>query len=348
MRSALDSQLSTTRLSLESKMNSVSFELDRLHKLLHIRPTTSEFQQVRTYVQCYSDIWCPIILNFVFLFVFLFVLLFVLLPLPLISHLSLCPSVPLSPSLSFSHSLSPSLSLSLCHSPSVPLPLSLHLSLCHSSLPLCPSPPLFLSHFSLCHSPSVTLPLFLSPSLPPSLSFSPSPSRWSSPSTRCSGKCSTHSTTSPLASRVPYRKRCVRYRGHKCWWSPYDILPLELICLEWPYITVIQGTLIRAGGSCCCQLLNVEQVVARITVAVRCNIVVKVVKEWHNCILPPHSLFSPTHHPLPQTDRRKYLISFVIFHFFLSLIAYPGFNRNGLLHETAKDQRRFAEKKVWS
>ena len=242
----------------------------------------------------------------------------------------------LSSYLSFYPCLS-SLPLSLAPSVTLPLSLSLAPSL---SLPLSLPPSL---------SPSLPLcPLFLSPSLPPSLSFSPSPSRWSSPSTRCSGKCSTHSTTSPLASRVPYRKRCVRYRGHKCWWSPYDILPLELICLEWPYITVIQGTLIRAGGSCCCQLLNVEQVVARITVAVRCNIVVKVVKEWHNCILPPHSLFSPTHHPLPQTDRRKYLISFVIFHFFLSLIAYPGFNRNGLLHETAKDQRRFAEKKVWS
>lgn len=46
MKAALDSQLSTTRLALDSKMNSVSFEIERLHKLLNIRPTTSEFQQV--------------------------------------------------------------------------------------------------------------------------------------------------------------------------------------------------------------------------------------------------------------------------------------------------------------
>ena len=46
MRAALDSQLISTRLSLESRLNSVSFELERMHKLLHIRPTTSEFQQV--------------------------------------------------------------------------------------------------------------------------------------------------------------------------------------------------------------------------------------------------------------------------------------------------------------
>lgn len=46
MRTALDGQLNSTRLGLESKMNSVTFELDRLHKLLQIRPTTSEFQQV--------------------------------------------------------------------------------------------------------------------------------------------------------------------------------------------------------------------------------------------------------------------------------------------------------------
>ena len=49
MRAALDSQLSTTRLSLESRLNSVSFELERMHKLLHIRPTTSEFQQVSSF-----------------------------------------------------------------------------------------------------------------------------------------------------------------------------------------------------------------------------------------------------------------------------------------------------------
>jgi hypothetical protein len=46
MKAALDSQLSTTKLALDSKMNSVSFEIERLHKLLNIRPTTSEFQQV--------------------------------------------------------------------------------------------------------------------------------------------------------------------------------------------------------------------------------------------------------------------------------------------------------------
>jgi hypothetical protein len=46
VRAALDSQMSTTRLSMESRMTALSFEIERMHKLLNIRPTTSEFQHV--------------------------------------------------------------------------------------------------------------------------------------------------------------------------------------------------------------------------------------------------------------------------------------------------------------
>ena len=46
IRAALDNQMSTTRLGLESRMTAASFEMERLHKLLNIRPTTSEFQHV--------------------------------------------------------------------------------------------------------------------------------------------------------------------------------------------------------------------------------------------------------------------------------------------------------------
>jgi hypothetical protein len=46
MRESLDSQLESTRLGVDSKMTSVFLELDRVHKLLQIRPTNSDFQQV--------------------------------------------------------------------------------------------------------------------------------------------------------------------------------------------------------------------------------------------------------------------------------------------------------------
>ena len=53
IRAALDSQMGSTRLSLESRLTAVSFEMERLHKLLNIRPTTSEFQHV---VSSVSDV----------------------------------------------------------------------------------------------------------------------------------------------------------------------------------------------------------------------------------------------------------------------------------------------------
>ena len=57
MRQSLDSQLESTRLSVDSKIASVLLELDRMHKLLQIRPTNSEFQQVCVCVRvCYVDV----------------------------------------------------------------------------------------------------------------------------------------------------------------------------------------------------------------------------------------------------------------------------------------------------
>ena len=53
IRAAMDSQMGSTRLSLESRLTAVSFEMERLHKLLNIRPTTSEFQHV---VSSVSDV----------------------------------------------------------------------------------------------------------------------------------------------------------------------------------------------------------------------------------------------------------------------------------------------------
>lgn len=45
-KTELDLQVSNVKVSLESKVSSAALELDRLHKLLQIRPTTSELQQV--------------------------------------------------------------------------------------------------------------------------------------------------------------------------------------------------------------------------------------------------------------------------------------------------------------
>ena len=53
IRAAMDSQMGSTRLGLESRLTAVSFEMERLHKLLNIRPTTSEFQHV---VSSVSDV----------------------------------------------------------------------------------------------------------------------------------------------------------------------------------------------------------------------------------------------------------------------------------------------------
>ena len=46
VRSEIESQAGATRLTIESKVSSLSLELDRIHKLLQIRPTTSELQKV--------------------------------------------------------------------------------------------------------------------------------------------------------------------------------------------------------------------------------------------------------------------------------------------------------------
>jgi hypothetical protein len=46
MRKEMTQHVDTTASSFDYKMNAVSLELDRLHKLLQIRPTTSELQQV--------------------------------------------------------------------------------------------------------------------------------------------------------------------------------------------------------------------------------------------------------------------------------------------------------------
>lgn len=46
LRFEVDSQISSARISLDSQIASMHLEVDRLHKLLQIRPTTSEMQQV--------------------------------------------------------------------------------------------------------------------------------------------------------------------------------------------------------------------------------------------------------------------------------------------------------------
>lgn len=46
LKENVDSHMNSTRVSLESKLSSTTLELDRVHKLLQIRPTTSELQQV--------------------------------------------------------------------------------------------------------------------------------------------------------------------------------------------------------------------------------------------------------------------------------------------------------------
>ena len=46
LKENVDSHMNSTRVSLESKLSTTSLELDRVHKLLQIRPTTSELQQV--------------------------------------------------------------------------------------------------------------------------------------------------------------------------------------------------------------------------------------------------------------------------------------------------------------
>eukprot|EP01041_Mallomonas_annulata_P002401 gene2401-4658_t len=46
LRAEIDAKTGATRLGIDSKVTSLSMELDRVHKLLQIRPTTSEFQKV--------------------------------------------------------------------------------------------------------------------------------------------------------------------------------------------------------------------------------------------------------------------------------------------------------------
>lgn len=47
LRSEIEAQAGSTRLSLESKVATLTMELERVHKLLQIRPTTSELQRVQ-------------------------------------------------------------------------------------------------------------------------------------------------------------------------------------------------------------------------------------------------------------------------------------------------------------
>lgn len=46
LRKEVSHHITTSESNFESKVNSLSMELDRMHKLLQIRPTTSELQQV--------------------------------------------------------------------------------------------------------------------------------------------------------------------------------------------------------------------------------------------------------------------------------------------------------------
>jgi len=46
MRGEIEAKINASQLSFDSKVNSFAFEVDRLQKLLTIRPTTSELQQV--------------------------------------------------------------------------------------------------------------------------------------------------------------------------------------------------------------------------------------------------------------------------------------------------------------
>jgi hypothetical protein len=70
MRESLDSQLESTRLSVDSKMTSVFLELDRVHKLLQIRPTNSDFQQVCVFMSVSLYVYT---LYFSIFYLFLFV-----------------------------------------------------------------------------------------------------------------------------------------------------------------------------------------------------------------------------------------------------------------------------------
>lgn len=51
VKQELDSQIGVTNMTMESKVGSISLEVDRLHKLLQIRPTTSELQKVVLQIQ---------------------------------------------------------------------------------------------------------------------------------------------------------------------------------------------------------------------------------------------------------------------------------------------------------
>ena len=47
LRGEIEAKINASQISFDSKVNSFAFEVDRLQKLLIIRPTTSELQQVR-------------------------------------------------------------------------------------------------------------------------------------------------------------------------------------------------------------------------------------------------------------------------------------------------------------
>lgn len=51
IKSIVDGRTESLKLMFDAKISSSALELDRLHKLLYIRPTTSELQQVMMQVQ---------------------------------------------------------------------------------------------------------------------------------------------------------------------------------------------------------------------------------------------------------------------------------------------------------
>ena len=47
IRGEIEAKINASQVSFDSKVNFFTYEVDRLQKLLTIRPTTSELQQVR-------------------------------------------------------------------------------------------------------------------------------------------------------------------------------------------------------------------------------------------------------------------------------------------------------------
>ena len=49
IRGEVEAKINASQVSFDSKVNFFTYEVDRLQKLLTIRPTTSELQQVRLF-----------------------------------------------------------------------------------------------------------------------------------------------------------------------------------------------------------------------------------------------------------------------------------------------------------